>query len=257
MNSKIVEQKCKYFIEYVDKMILPSADEFFNLVDENHLKIYKTFSFNSILAHAIDYMALISNTMLTANKQKPKRRPEYVKTFDQNYMVEGAEHINNKFRLVDAINNSFKHVELDENRYPDLINEYGPFSFLSLRESNGKVFFKGKEYRFDYSRVVIRPIFYIFNCNLSNTDDVIQFINGERFGELPSAFGDYEYVPEDAIDRMIDHVNPQCMDCGEYGDDCDCSNFIYAGESGDFNPDIDPSFEFDDVMGQISGSKYK
>ncbi|MCD6186221.1 MAG: hypothetical protein J7K84_10655 [Deltaproteobacteria bacterium] len=93
-------------------MIQPSADEFFNLVDVNQLKIYKTFSFNSILAHAIDYMALIANTMLIENNQKSKRRPEYVKTFDQKYIVEGAEHINHKFRLVDAINNSFKHVEL-------------------------------------------------------------------------------------------------------------------------------------------------
>jgi len=250
----MIEQKCKYFIEYVDKMILPSADEFFNLVDKNQLKVYKAFSFNSILAHAIDYMALISNTMLIENQQKPKRRPEYVKIFDHNYMVEGAEHINNKFRLVDAINNSFKHVELDKSRYPDLTKEYGPFSFLSLRESKGKVFFEGRKYRFDYSRVVIRPIFYIFNCDLKSTNDVIQFVNGEQFGVLPSAIGNYDYAPEDAIDRMVDNVNPLCMDCGECGEDCDCSNFVYAGKSSDFNPEIDPMFEFDEVMGQISGS---
>ncbi|WP_457554248.1 hypothetical protein [Desulfobacula sp.] len=65
---------------------------------------------------------------------------------------------------------------------------------------------------------------------------------------------DYDYEPQDAIDRMIDACNPICLDCGEGKEECNCPEFIYNGKKGNFKPTTDRNFNFDDVMSQISGA---
>ncbi|MGO1282567.1 MAG: hypothetical protein ACTHUJ_06490, partial [Psychrobacter sp.] len=59
----------------------------------------------------------------------------------------------------------------------------------------------------------------------------------------------------DAIDRMIDFCNSECKNCGEVDDDCDCVNYIYGQKLGKCSPNIDPSFDFNDVMSDISGAR--
>ncbi|WP_072055714.1 hypothetical protein [Aliivibrio fischeri] len=243
---KILETDTAYFISYLTNVLEPAEREFLSKVEENKVQLHHVFSFNAILAHAIDYMVFI------ANKEKKVFRSALVLDFDNKYYVEGSVHINNKFQLLDAVNNSFKHVELDQKRYKELIEIYGELSFHCLKEESGKVFFSMPNFRFDYCRVVLRPIAAIFTCGLEKHEDVIDFINGDICGAL--AYGDFDYEPHDAIDRMIDHCNPQCMDCGEYGDDCDCSEFVFGDVTGEFNPDRDPNFDFDDVMSQISSN---
>ncbi len=250
-DLRLTDNEAEYLLSYINNVLIPSSDEFFNLLDENEVKLHHAFSFNAIVTHAIDYMVFI------AKKTGRATRTKFIKEFDEKYYIEGSVHINNKFRLLDAINNSFKHVELDksQSRYADLIRTYGELTFHSLKENDGKIFFDMPSYKFDYCRVVLKPVAAIFNCGLETTQDVIDFINGDICGCVGYGHFDYDYEPEDAIDRMIDHCNPQCLDCGEGTDECDCPNFVYGNKQGDFVPATDPFFDFDDVMSQISGSK--
>lgn len=243
------EEDAKYLLSYIDDVLIPSSDEFFNLLDDNNVMLHHAFSFNAILAHAIDYMVFIAKKMTSAS------RTGFIKRFDEKYSVDGCSHINNKFTLLDAVNNSFKHVELDKGRYSGLIDIYGNLSFHSIKYEDGKIFFDMPSYRFDYSRVVLRPIAAIFNCGLKSTNDIDDFINGRICGSTGYGHFDYNYESHDAIDRMIDHGNPECMDCGELGDGCDCPNFTYGSNKGDFKPNTDPSFDFEDVMSNISGTR--
>jgi hypothetical protein len=248
-NVKSEEEDAKYLLSYINDVLIPSSKEFFSLLDDNKVVLHHAFSFNAILAHAIDYMVFIANKVSDAN------RKDFISKFDQRYGVDGCAHINNKFRLLDAVNNSFKHVELEQKRYSDLIEIYGELSFHSLAPIEGKIFFKSSSYKFDYSRVVMRPIAAIFDCGLKTTNDVDDFINGRICGSTGYGYFDYDYEPHDAIDRMIDACNPECMDCGEGGDDCDCPNFIYGNDRGEFSSNTDPNFDFDDVMSNISGTR--
>jgi hypothetical protein len=211
--------------------------------------LHHVYSFNAILAHAIDYMLFI------ANKMKSATRGSLIKEFDERYAVDGCQHINNKFTLLDAVNNSFKHVELDKKRYKKLIEKYGELSFHCLKSESGKIFFDMPDYKFDYSRVVLRPIAAIFNCRLRTANDIDDFINGRICGSTSYGHFEYDCEPYDAIDRLVDACNPECMDCGEGADDCDCPNFIYGGNRGEFSGNVDPNFDFEDVMSNISGTR--
>ncbi|HGM7289817.1 TPA: hypothetical protein ACKQFY_001069 [Serratia marcescens] len=243
------EKDAIYLISYLNNVLKPASVEFFKLLNDNNLKLHHAFSFNAILAHAIDYMVYI------AKKKTSISRTVFIQNFDEIYSVDGCNHINKKFELLDAINNSFKHVELLKERYKNLIELYGDLSFNSLKEEHGKVFFNMPEYKFDYSRVILRPIAKIFDCGLENTRDIDDFINGRRYGSC--GYGNFSYDNEvgDEIDRMIDYCNPECMDCGEYYENCDCPSFIYAKSKGDFNPNTDPNFDFHAVMSGISGTR--
>ena len=240
----------RYLLSYINEVLIPSSDEFFKLLDQNKVQLHHAFSLNAILTHAIDYMVFI------AKKTGEASRTKFIEVFDEKYSVDGSVHINNKFRLLDAINNSFKHVELDttQTRYKDLIEKYGELTFHSLKHVDGKVYFEMPSYRFDYCRVVLRPIAAIFNCGLKTTNDIDDFVNGRICGSTGYGHFVYEYEPWDAIDRMIDFCTARCIDCGEH-EGCECSSFRFGKDKGEFRPNSDPNFNFDDVMSNISGTR--
>lgn len=246
------KEDVSYLLSYLNNVLIPASEEFFTLLSENNLELHHVFSFNAIVAHSIDYM------VFTAAKKAKITRGKFIIGFDELYEVDGAKHINNKFTLLDAVNNSFKHVELDVSKnknYKKLVDTYGDLSFHSLKSERGKVFFEMPSYRFDYSRVVLRPIAKIFNCRLKNTNDIDDFINGRICGSSGYGQFKYNYEPHDAIDRMIDYHNAECMDCGEHEDSCDCPDFIYGNKNGYFNRNADSNFDFEDVMSNISGTR--
>lgn len=248
-NEKSNDADAKYLISYISDVLAPASNEFFSKLSNNEIELHHVYSFNSILAHVIDYMLFI------AQKMTKVTRGSFIEEFDDRYAVDGCKHINNKFTLLDAVNNSFKHVELDKNRYKKLIKRYGELSFHCLKSYDGKIFFNMPDYRFDYSRVVLRPIAAIFNCGLQTTNDIDDFINGRICGSTGYGYFDYDYEPHDAIDRMIDACNPECMDCGEEADNCDCPSFIYDGNRGKFLGNVDHNFDFNEVMSNISGTR--
>lgn len=249
-HEKSEEKDAKYFISYINDVLKPASKDFFELLDDNKISLHQAFSFNAILAHAIDYM-----TFIALKKNKDMKRSYFLKNFDEIYSVSGCNHINNKFSLLDAANNSFKHVELNPKWYVELISEYGELSFKSITSKDGKIFFTMPSHSFDYARVILRPVAKIFHCPIASTNDVDDFINGRICGSSGYGSFNYDYEPHDAIDRMIDYCHPECMDCGEQGDDCNCPSFVYSDKKGQFNPNTDPNFEFTDVMSQISGTR--
>jgi hypothetical protein len=248
-NEKSSEKDAKYLISYINDVLIPASNEFFNQLRDNNVKLHHVYSFNTILAHAIDYMLFIAKKMTNVT------RVSFTTEFDDRYAVDGCQHINNKFSLLDAVNNSFKHVELDRARYKKLVEKYGELSFHCLKSDDGKIFFDMPGYKFDYSRVVLRPVAAIFDCGIQTTTDIDDFINGRICGCTGYGNFEYDYEPHDAIDQMIDACNPECMDCGEGFDDCDCLSFIYGGNRGEFSSNVDPNFDFSDAMSNISGTR--
>ncbi|MBE0443303.1 MAG: hypothetical protein ACTH7W_05255 [Psychrobacter sp.] len=255
-TGKSEEDDAKYLLSYINDVLIPASEEFFVLVNQNKVLLHHAFSFNTILSHAIDYMIFIAKKVTKSSSNSSViRRNDFISKFDKKYHVDGCSHINNKFKLLDAVNNSFKHVELEQKRYADLIKVYGDLNFHNLFAEDGKVFFKSQLYSFDYCRVVMRPIAKIFDCDINTYNDVDDFINGRIHGSFGYGNFPYEYEPYDAIDRMIDFCNSECKNCGEVDDDCDCVNYIYGQKLGKCSPNIDPSFDFNDVMSDISGAR--
>ncbi|MGK7246620.1 hypothetical protein ACSPAH_16895 [Buttiauxella agrestis] len=117
-SISVSESNAEYLTHYINNIIKPAGEEFTDLLQCNNLKLHHAYSFNFILAHAVDHI-------LFSIVPKAPTRTAFIMSFDEKYEVEGCEHINNKFQLLDAINNSLKHVSLDPARYKKLIDMYG------------------------------------------------------------------------------------------------------------------------------------
>lgn len=94
-------------------------------------------------------------------------------------------------------------------------------------------------YRFDYSRVILRPaIDALSRWRFSDIEDVLDFAHGDAIvGSCPAYISD----DDDPIDQMITYCNPVCDDCAEPETDCLCATFVYDGEKGSFAPDFTTS----------------
>jgi len=112
--------------------------------------------------------------------------------------------------------------------------------------------FEGAEHRFDFGRVVLRPVLaVVVPLSFDEIEYVAEFAkNGAADVDVLTA-NDHD---EDPIDQMINHCNRSCLDCGEGEDECRCSEFLYAGNQGEFRPEKDEKFDFDAVMTRISGA---
>ena len=164
---------------------------------------------------------------------------------------------NRKFELIDAINNALKHIRLYPKRYRALEQNYGPISFQSLFEENGRVLCILDGYRFDYSKVVLQPAYEaLANWDCETFEDVLEFARGNI--QISHRSADDELMasddPADAIDQMIVACNPTCEHCGEAEDACYCAEFIYEGEQGRFESRFRADFDFESVMSKISGA---
>ncbi len=242
------KQCCNDFLLFLRSILRPAAEEFYWHLDAGDLKLHQVFQTTVLAAHMIDYLAAIRCAAGLVEDRK-----QLVKTFDQIYAVEGALFLNRKFQLVNAVNNALKHIELNPEKFPankELIEQYGPIRFHCLRKEGGLVLFEAEKYHFDFARVALRPVLAVVTpWEFEDADDVVDFAFG-KYADLEVA-DDFD---DDPIDQMIDYCNPICLDCGEGGDECRCSEFRYDDKRGEFRGDWDESFEFDAVMSRISGA---
>lgn len=244
-----INQACEDYLHYHSTILQPAAEELDNHLSNNDLKLHHVFQTNMLTAHMIDYLHAIRKVKTV----KKESRKDLVKGFDKFYAVEGALWLNNKFQLVDIVNIALKHIKPDKKINKESIHEYGEISFRCLHEEHGLVLFEADKYRFDYARVVLRPILQVVVPRLfEEVDDVVSFALCDFDDE--GVAGDFNFDFDDPIEKMIDYCNPTCLDCGEGKEECHCSEFIYKGKSGEFRGDFDKSFDFDSVMSQISGA---
>lgn len=237
---------CDNYRLYVQRILNPAAESFNQSVSKNELELHHVFGTNLFVAHAVDYIQAIRKAAGIK-----ENRAELVKAFDERFGVGGGRFRTKKFELIDGINNALKHIQLDDTRYTGLIQAYGTISFKCLVPDNGRVLCLLDGYRFDYSRVVLRPaIDALLGWAFEDPSEVLEFARGESRAESLSEFVD----EDDPIDQMIAYCNPDCDDCGESESSCLCGKFVYDGSAGSFAPNFDVTFDFDGVMSRISGA---
>ncbi|MBB1273490.1 hypothetical protein [Psychromonas sp. SR45-3] len=251
MSGKL-EQCLNDYYEYHHSILLPTLRDISNKVEENTLKLHQAIGFNMVIAHALDYMLAIEN----ARSDEPVSRKSIMQKLDHSYKVEGGKFINNKFQLIDAVNNSMKHINLHPGRYKKLIEEYGNMSFRLLIEESGIVYMKTEHYQFDYGRIVLRSICKILNFSYDDHEIILGTIDGED-GCIEVYDPSLDPTdPSTAIDRMIEYCNPTCIDCDEGEEECTCEEYVYGNTAGEFSPDFDSEFDVNSTMSEI-GSSWK
>lgn len=245
MESKL-ELACEHYRLYFRTIFDPATESILRILDSREVRLHEVYGANFFVAHAVDYIAAIR----TADGTKEDRR-DLVKRFDELFSVDGRRFQNKKFQLIDTINNALKHIQIEERRYHNLPKEYRNISFKCLTETEGQIFCLLDGYRFDYSRVVLRPaINALSGCKFEDLESVLDFARGGNCPQSPSDMAD----SDDPIDQMIDYANPSCQDCGEGEGKCKCGTYVYEGEAGTFDPISNEEFDFDNVMSRISGA---
>lgn len=241
---------CDNYRAYLEKILAPAAELFLQKVLANKVQLHEAFGTNLFLAHAVDYIQAIR----TADGINEGRRA-LVQNFDSRFGVPGTRFQSRKFELIDAVNNSLKHIELDKKRYRELIKKYGAISFSCLAEEDGHILCILEGHRFDYCRVVLRPVITaLTGWQFDDSEDVLVFARGD---EVVESFLPYGGDDDDPIDQMIAYCNPVCDDCAEPESECLCATYVYNGEKGSFAPDFGSTFDFDAVMSRISGAYRK
>lgn len=241
---------CENYRIYLERILKSASESFLEKVSGNDVQLHEAFGINLFLAHAVDYIQAIRKAA-----GKKENRKALLQAFDTHFGVHGNRFRSRKFELIDAVNNALKHIQLDKGRYVDLVEQYGAISFNCLVPVEGRVLCILDGYRFDYSRVVLRPaIEALVIWNFDDTESVLEFALGTISFESLEACDDFD---DDPIDRMINYCNPNCNDCDEPESDCQCATFIYEGEKGEFAPNFDSTFDFDGVMSSISGAYRK
>lgn len=257
----------KRFDSFLSDILIPAADEFSRKLGRDEVRLHDAFSMSYFIAHTLDHITACSQRIRLVGNGRPDR----VKVFDELFSVAGGRFQNMKFRLVDAVNNSLKHVELTHKHYKELKTLYGLSDFQVLKENDGRVMYERSGYRFDYGRVVLRPIIEEVTATYSLEDapercelaygfikhiDLAISSRG-NIRQVPYAIDTPydESDPSTAIDRIIDRCNPVCLDCGEGESECHCDTFVYGESTGKFAANYDEIFDFDLVLSQISGAE--
>lgn len=236
------------YTQYHHSILLPALDDLEERVEERNLRLHQAIGLNMVISHALDYLLAIE--CARGNKIGRKKLMEKM---DKYFSIAGGKFVNGKFQLIDAVNNSVKHINLDANRYEKLVTEYGPMSFRLLTEVEGSIFFVTRKFKFDYGRVVLRNVSQILNFSYDEPDCILALLDGENL-VIPM---DEPFNPSDpatAIDRMISHCNPECKDCGELELECNCDKFVYGVSNGEFCPHINQNFDCEAVMREIGSS---
>jgi hypothetical protein len=243
------KQACADFLQYIRTIVEPARQDLQASVDAGTVVLHRLYGANLCVAHAVDYIFAIRK----ADGFKEGRK-SFVPMMDKVISVDGARIRNRKFELIDAVNNAFKHIRLDLERYPEVVKTYGQVSFQCLVQDKGRVLCILEGFRFDYARAVLLPAFEaLCDWNFNTPHDIRRFARGD-FVVLPWTPDVHDGDDDDPIDRMISMCNPKCLNCHEYERECQCAEYVFDGKSGKFEARFGSAEEFDDVMSRISGA---
>lgn len=242
---------------YYLKILLPASRAIAQKIENDDLLIVDAVSYGFIVSHFIDYVWEFQK-----GKNAEKKRHEVVEDIDKIlFDFEGKRFKLGLLRFICSVNNSVKHVELDSKKHNVEICEYhGIINLSAFQEKDGKVWFVTDANEFDYGRIVLRRVTEIFSVEIiSDSDgDEIDVASSLYDGDFGMGLS-YEEDPYDssdpstAIDSMIWHCNPSCIDCGFGYSDCECSTYKFSDDVAEFRPEV-RIIDFDGIMGQISGA---
>lgn len=248
-----LQQACDDYRHFLTYILKPATRDLEERVRADAVMLHHAYGANLLAAHSVDYLLAVRKADGVDDS-----RTKLVNTFDKKFSVPGAYLRNRKMELIDAINNGLKHIRIDRERYKALDERYGEISFQSLVAHKGCVMCHLDKYRFDYCRVVLLPALRaLSDLDVPSNMSILEFARGD-FEVRSSPDLDDLYDPHDpstAIDRMIEICSSPCANCEQAADDCRCSEYIFDGTSGQYEPLYKASAsEFDDLMSQISPS---
>jgi hypothetical protein len=246
--SETSRSACADYLKYLDTLLVPVLEELRSNSDGRTLKLHQVIGANLCAAHAIDYIIAIRQT-IGINEG----RGALLQSFDTEYAIAGARIQGGKMTLVDAVNNAMKHIRIDPKRYKDLIQKYGQVSFECLVEDDGRILCLLDGFRFDYARVVLLPVLKALCAwHFEDEEEVAEFARG---GIKDTDFGAYAgNDDDDPIDALINACNPTCVNCDEGEEDCRCAEYIFAGETGEFEALFATTAELDTLFSAVSGA---
>lgn len=87
--------------------------------------------------------------------------------------------------------------------------------------------------------------------HFEDEEAVAEFARG---GMEDMDLGVHSGIDDDPIDALINACNPTCINCGEGEDDCQCAEYVFAGETGEFEARFATSAELDTFLYAVSGA---
>lgn len=245
--SEACRSACADYLRYLDTLLVPVFEELRNDSDGRTLKLHQVIGANLCAAHAIDYIIAIRQTLGIK-----EARGALLRCFDSEYAIGGTRIQGGKMTLVDAVNNAMKHIRIEPKRYKDLIQQYGQVSFECLVEDDGRILCLLDGFRFDYVRVVLLPVLEALCAwHFEEEEEVAEFARGDMDD---IAFGVCTGDDDDPIDALINTCNPTCINCDEGEEDCQCAEYIFAGETGEFEARFAITAELDTLLSAVSGA---
>lgn len=246
--SETCRSACADYLKYLNTLLVPVFDELRSNSDGRTLKLHQVIGANLCAAHAIDYIIAIRQTIGIK-----ERRGDLLRCFDTKYAIAGPRIQGGKMTLVDAVNNAMKHIRIEPKRYKDLIQQYGQVSFECLVEDDGRILCLLDGFRFDYVRVVLLPVLEALCAwHFEDEEKVAGFARGSIKDINVGAYvGDDDGDP---IDALINACNPTCLNCDEGEEDCKCAEYIFAGETGEFEARFAATAELDTLFSAVSGA---
>jgi hypothetical protein len=248
-----LQQACEDYRHFLTYILRPALKDLEERVRNDAVMLHHAYGANLLAAHSVDYLLAIRK----ANGMSDSRT-KLVNTFDEKFAVPGAYLRNRKMELIDAINNGLKHIRIDQERYKTVGERYGEISFQSLVAHKGCVMCHLDKYRFDYCRVVLLPALRtLADSDVSSNIYILEFAMGDfEVESVPDLDDLYDpYDPSTAIDRMIELSSSPCANCKQSADECRCSEYIFDGTNGRYEPLYKASAsEIEDLMSRISPS---
>ena len=237
---------------FFQSLVSPFSRDIKSKIQSDNLSLINAVSYSFVVSHFIDYLWECEKT-----RSRQTQRHEIIKCLDERFGLLGNRFKLGTFNFINALNNSVKHVGLDRSKShnSDIQGHHGLLNIQVLNNKDGRIWFDNGINRFDYGRIILRHVSSLFSVSYEELpeDITMEILHGEYNFYCDSDEFDHD-DPTQAIDILVDHLNPICLDCGMQEDDCDCDSFIFTDDITCFNPEDKGYMDYDKIMSAISGA---
>lgn len=243
---KTIELANYFFLSLVS----PFSRDIKSKIESDNLSLIDAVSYSFVVSHFIDYLWECEKT-----RSRQSQRHAIIKCLDEKFGLIGNRFKLGTFNFINALNNSVKHVGLDiaKTHNSDIQDHHGLLNIQMLNYKDGRIWFDNGINRFDYGRIILRHVSSLFSIIYEDLPEDISMdiLHGEY--NLCCDSDEFDHGdPTQAIDILVDHLNPVCLDCGMPEDVCDCDSFIFTDDVACFNPEDKGYMDYDKIMSAIS-----